>query len=183
MKAAIIIVDMLEDARRPFALQIVPAVNRLTQWGRKHSVPVIFAMDSFLPGDFIFRGKMKEHCVRGTRGAEVMGELEQKDQDIYLPKRRFSAFYKTDLDQTLRLYQVDTVAITGINTHWCVLNTAFDALANDFRTFILTNCCASNHAEYHAATVNTYQRNALYPLFQVIESETFISEYEKALSK
>jgi nicotinamidase/pyrazinamidase len=179
LKPSIIIVDMLEDNIMPFSLEIVPAINRLTRWARRHSIPVVFAMDSFLPGDFIFGGKMKEHCIRDTHGARVMGQLEQDDQDIYLPKRRFSAFFKTDLDQTLRLYNLDTVAIAGINTHWCVLNTAFDALANDFRTYILTDCCTSNHVECHESTLKTYQRNALYPLFQFIESDTFITEYEK----
>ena len=99
MRPSIIIVDMLEDNIMPFSLKIVPAINRLTQWARGHSIPVVFAMDSFLPGDFIFGGKMKEHCIRGTHGARVMGQLKQNAQNIYLPKRRFSAFFKTDLDQ------------------------------------------------------------------------------------
>lgn len=181
MKPAIIVVDMLKDAVKPFSLEIAPAINQLTRQARKRSMPVIFAMDSFLPGDFIFGGKMKEHCLRGTNGAEVMDQIEQSDQDIYLPKRRFSAFFKTDLDQTLKLYNVDAVAITGINTHWCVLNTAFDALALDFRTYIISDCCASFNRDYHDATLKTHQNSPLYPLFQVVTAETFISECDDGL--
>jgi nicotinamidase-related amidase len=178
MNPAIIVVDMLKDAVTPFSLDIVAPINRLTRFARDRSIPVVFAMDSFLSGDFVFRGKMKPHCLRGTAGAEVMDQLQQRDTDIYLPKRRFSAFYKTDLDQTLRLLQVDTVAIVGINTHWCVLNTAFDALANDFATRIITDCCASFNAETHASVLKTYTRNPLYPLFQLVTMEIFRADFE-----
>ena len=181
MKPAIIVIDMLEDAIKPFSLAIVPTINRLTEWARQHSIPVIFAMDSFLRGDFIFGGKMKEHCIRGTSGAEVMHPLEKRDQDIYVPKRRFSAFFKTDLDQTLRLYQVDTLAITGINTHWCVLNTAFDALAHDFRAYIIEDCCASFSPKINNTILEVYQNNPLNPLFKIINVDALISEYENGL--
>ena len=184
MKPAIVIVDMLKDALNTehgssvatAALSIVPNTNRLTEFARSHSIPVIFSMDSFLPGDFIFQGKMNEHSIRGTKGAEVMDELIQSESDLYLPKRRFSAFFKTDLDQTLRLYNVDTIAITGLNTHWCVLMTAMDALSNDFRAYIIEDCCAAYSPEIHETTINLYRRTPLYPLFQVMTSDEFMKK-------
>jgi len=65
-----------------------------------------------MKGDFIFNGKMKSHSIRGTEGAEVVADLNPEPTDIILPKRRFSAFFKTDLDQTLRLLGVDTLVAT-----------------------------------------------------------------------
>lgn len=184
MKPAIIIVDMLKDSFNdhhrnpvtPFARSIVPRINRLTEQARHLSLPVIFSMDSFLPGDFIFGGKMKEHSLRGTNGADVTEELNQCPTDYYSPKRRFSAFFKTDLDQTLRLLKADTVAIAGINTHWCVLLSAFDALANDFSAVILEDCCASYSREIHESALNLYRKNPLYPLFRIMSSEEFLDE-------
>jgi nicotinamidase/pyrazinamidase len=136
-------------------------------------------MDSFLSGDFIFQGKMKEHSIRGTRGAELFHGLSQTDKDIYSPKRRFSAFFKTDIDQTLRLYHVDTVVLTGINSHWCVLSSALDALSHDFRAYILEDCCASYSKEIHETTMNNYRRNPLYPLFKILSLEAFLKEWEE----
>ena len=181
MKTAVIVVDMLKDNFRegnhPVALDqgkaIIPGINRLTEMARRNNWPVIFANDSFLPGDFIFQGRMKEHALRGTEGAQVIDELCPGAGDIHLPKRRFSAFFKTDLDQTLRLYGVGGVAIAGINSHWCVLQTAFDALANDFCAFIISDCCASFSADVHETTMNLYRKNALRPLFQVLTVEEF----------
>ncbi len=181
MKTAIIVVDMLKDSLRegsnPQALSqvraIIPRINRLTALARRLGLPVIFANDSFLAGDFIFQGKMQEHALRGTKGAEVMDELDRVPGDIQLPKRRFSAFFKTDLDQTLRLYGIGTVAIAGINSHWCVLNTAFDALANDFCASIISDCCASYRADVHETTMTLYRKSPLHPLFQVLTLEEF----------
>lgn len=186
MKTAVIVVDMLKDNFReenhPVALDqaraIIPNINRLTEMARRNNLPVIFANDSFLPGDFIFQGRMKEHALRGTEGALVIDELCRGAGDIQLPKRRFSAFFKTDLDQTLRLHGVGGVAIAGINSHWCVLQTAFDALANDFYAFIISDCCASFSAAVHETAMNLYRKNLLRPLFQVMTAE----EFEQTLS-
>jgi nicotinamidase/pyrazinamidase len=184
LKPAIIVVDMLKDSFNdkhrnpvtPFARSIVPHVNRLLGEARRRSIPVIFSMDSFLPGDFIFGGKMKEHSLRGTAGAEVADELDQCPTDYYSSKRRFSAFFKTDLDQTLRLLHADTAVITGINSHWCVLGSALDALAHDFRAIILEDCCASYSLDIHETTMNLYRKNPLYPLFQILTLDAFLKE-------
>lgn len=184
MKPAVVIVDMLRDTleadkRLPItelARAICPVINRLTEFARARSIPVIFSMDSFLPGDFIFGGKMKERSIRGTRGAEVTGLLTQMPTDIYSPKRRFSAFYKTDLDQILSLHGVDTVAICGISTHWCVLSTAFDALANDFRAYIIEDCCAAFTRQIHDSSLELYRDNPLYPLLKILSSDDFMRD-------
>ena len=184
MKPAVVIVDMLKDTlegAHPMPIKelgraIVPAINRLTEAARARAIPVIFSMDSFLPGDFIFQGRMKNHSIRGTKGAEVTDLLAQAETDLYSPKRRFSAFYKTDLDQTLRLLGADTVALCGIATHWCVLSSAFDALSNDFRVVILEDCCASFSREMHESCLAIYRRNPLEPLLRVMTLEAFLSE-------
>jgi nicotinamidase/pyrazinamidase len=184
LKPAIIVVDMLKDSfndahgnpATPFARSIVPRINRLTERARSQSIPVIFSMDSFLPGDFIFGGKMKEHSLRGTPGADVTDKLNQFPTDYYSPKRRFSAFFKTDIDQTLRLLDVDTAVITGINSHWCVLSSALDALANDFHAIIIEDCCASYTREIHETTMNLYRKNPLFPLFRILTLDEFLKE-------
>ncbi|MBU2516689.1 MAG: cysteine hydrolase, partial [Proteobacteria bacterium] len=139
MKTAVVVVDMVKDnletslhggvAER--GKSIVPMVNRLTAGARQKGWPVIFATDSFLPGDYLFRGRMKDHSLRGTVGAEVSDLLTQEPGDTWLPKRRMSAFFKTDLDQTLRLWGVERVAACGLMTPYCVLTTALDAVSND----------------------------------------------------
>jgi len=156
------------------ARSIIPRLNYLLKEARKRDCLVVFASDSFLKEDFIFRGKMKPHALRGTPGAEVIDEIIKGPDDIFLPKRRFSAFYKTDLDQTLRSKEIDTVAIAGISTSFCVLSTAFDALSNDFRTCIIENCCAAHKKEVHQQIIDIFRKTPLYPLLTIVDSERFI---------
>ncbi|HSO71787.1 MAG TPA: isochorismatase family cysteine hydrolase [Thermodesulfobacteriota bacterium] len=185
MKPAIIVVDMVKDNfhdedHLPITVQaraMIPALNRLLQAARSKGAPIIFACDSFLVGDFIFQGKMKAHSLRSTPGAEVLEDLDRTPADIFLPKRRFSAFFKTDLDMTLRLLQIDTVAVTGIATHFCVLTTALDALCHDFRAVILEDCSAGPTPEIHQRTLDNYRRNPLYPLLRVMDSVAFLGEF------
>ncbi|NOZ86511.1 MAG: cysteine hydrolase [Deltaproteobacteria bacterium] len=160
---------------REQALAIVPAINILLDHAHNVGWPAFFAADSFLEQDFIFKGRMKPHAIRGTRGAMPIPELHFRERDHYLPKRRFSAFFKTDLDQTLRTMNIDTVVVTGIATNFCVLATAFDAVCNDFNTVILEDCCAAAKPEWHEAALSCYRKNALEPLFRIMKSADFFS--------
>ncbi|MBW2459309.1 MAG: cysteine hydrolase [Deltaproteobacteria bacterium] len=179
MHGAVIVVDMLEDPLSeehsyPIASHgraIIPTINRLTAAARARAWPVIFACDSFLPDDFIFGGKMKPHSLRGSPGAQPVAELTREPVDEVLPKRRFSAFFKTDLDQTLRTQGVDTVAVCGISTHFCVITTALDAVCHDFHTVIVEDGTAAYSPEIHAQTLDLYRRNPLYPLLRVMPAD------------
>jgi nicotinamidase/pyrazinamidase len=184
MRFAIIIVDMVKDSfpendQFPItreARPIIPRINHLLQRGRQLAMPVIFACDSFLPDDFIFQGKMKPHSLRGSDGSTVTNLLDVHVEDVVLPKRRFSAFFKTDLDQTLRTWRVDTLAVGGITTNVCVLMTAMDALCHDFRSILLEDCCAAHKRAVHETTLENYRSFALFPLFRIMTSEEFLRE-------
>ncbi|MFH0823326.1 MAG: isochorismatase family cysteine hydrolase, partial [Pseudomonadota bacterium] len=129
---ALVIVDMAKDNVNTTghgmmdveATKIIPAIRDLAREFRKNGSRVVFACDSFMEGDFIFRARMPPHAIRGTGGDHPIPELEMGQGDLFLPKRRMSSFYKTDLDQTLRTWGVDTIAVCGIVTNVCVLLTA-----------------------------------------------------------
>jgi nicotinamidase/pyrazinamidase len=184
MKPAVIVVDMLNDnvhgagagPVREAALAIVPAVNRLLGAAHAHGWPVCLACDSFLPDDFIFRGKMKPHALRGTPGCAPIPELDRAAGDEVLYKRRFSAFFKTDLDQTLRLRGVDTALVVGIATNFCILATAFDAVCNDFSAVMVEDACAAAKPEWHEATLSCFRRNILHPLLRVMKVDEVLVE-------
>lgn len=183
MKPAVIIVDMLEDSypavRNPESeeVKIIIPVRDFLKECRSLSIPVIFACDSYIEGDFLFKGRMKPHAMRGTPGADVLADLEPEGTDIVLPKRRFSAFFKTDLDQTLRTMRVDTVAVGGINTHVCVLATALDAVANDFHAILLEDMSAAYKRQIHDNCLEGYRKMLIYPLFKVAKSGEFLDAY------
>ncbi len=176
MKTAVVVVDMVKDnlelsphrhlARRGEA--IVPAVRRLTDGARRRGWPIVYATDSFLPGDALFGGRMKEHSLRGTPGAEVSGLLDYRPgEDTWLPKRRMSAFFKTDLDMSLRLWGVERVAVCGLMTPYCVLATALDAVCHDFRAVMVEDASNAGDDQMHRNCLDLYRRSPIRPLLTV----------------
>lgn len=182
MKPALIIVDMLKDTfdEHPDAfiskeaLKFVPTINRLSSIFRDKGFPVIFSCDSFLEDDFIFQGKMKPHSIRGTEGAKVIDQLDREPGDIVSEKPRFSAFFKTDMDRTLRNFDCDTVVIAGISTHICVLSTLIDAVSSDFKAILLKDCCQAHAFGIHNSVIQIYEKTPLYPLMRIMSSEEMI---------
>ena len=183
-KAALLIIDMVKDnfietKKLPItqlAKQIIAPINRLSAEFRQRSLPVVFSTDSFHEDDFIFSARMKPHSLAGTTGAEVIDELDRKEEDLWLPKPRFSAFFAADLHQWLREREVTLCAVAGIATNICVLTTVMDALCHDFKAVFLEDCSATYSENLHQQALGLYRRNPLFPLLRVISSEELIPE-------
>jgi nicotinamidase-related amidase len=179
MRGSVLVVDMVKDTFvedhplpiTPYAEAIAPRIDEVTRFARERGWPVIFACDSFVKDDFIFEGKMRPHSLRGTAGSEVTDRLEVLPGDVYLPKRRFSAFFKTDLDTTLRTAGVDTAIVCGISSHICVLATTLDAICHDFSAILVEDATAAFNPEIHERTLENYRRNPLYPLLRVMTAK------------
>jgi nicotinamidase/pyrazinamidase len=183
VKPAIVVVDMLKDnidADSPYRMgdegrRIIPYIQELLAYAREKNIPVIFANDSYFPDDFLFKGRMKPHCIQGTRGSEVIDELEPKMGDLILPKRRMSAFFKTGLEDTLRERNIDTIVVCGISTTACVMTTAMDAFMYDFYVIVVEDCCAAPRRPEHESAVKVLQSLHI-PLGKLFEIMT-LSEF------
>ncbi len=185
---ALIVVDMIKDNVNTkshgmmdvAAKGIIPNILELTGVFRSNGGRVVFACDSFMEGDFIFQGRMKPHAIRGTGGDHPIEELEMGPSDLFLPKRRMSSFHKTDLDQTLRTWGVDIVAVCGIVTNVCVLLTALDAIQNDFRSIIVSDASTCYKPEIHEKTLELYGQMPLAPLFRIMSTSELTKEIEES---
>lgn len=183
---ALIIVDMIKDnvnirgesGLDVAASKIMPVLLGMARAFRRFGCPVLFACDSFIEGDFIFQSRLRPHAIRGTGGDLPLDELEPESTDIILPKRRFSAFYKTDLDQLLRSWGVDTVAVAGITTNVCVLMTALDAVQNDIRAVIVSDACACHKQAIHDSVISIYGNTLMVPLLRTLFASELIAELE-----
>jgi nicotinamidase/pyrazinamidase len=181
---ALLIIDMVkdnfDDTRKlpitPLARKIIDPINELSALFRQKGWPVVFSTDAFHKDDFIFSGRMHPHSLAGTTGAEVIEELIREKEDLWLPKPRFSAFFKTDLARWLRKRDVNLCAVGGIATNFCILTTVMDAICHDFRVVVLEDCSTASSQEVHDRTLGLYRRNPLYPLFRVMDSAAFKRE-------
>ena len=181
---ALLIVDMVkdnfDDSRHlpitPLARKIIGPINSLIQVFREKKWPIVFSTDAFHRKDFIFKARMHPHSLAGTKGAEIIDELDRRETDIWLPKPKFSAFFKTGLEKTLREKGVTLCAVTGISTNICVLATFLDAICYDFKSVLLKDCSAAFSERPHQQTLGLYTRNPMYPLLKITGSTQLIDE-------
>lgn len=88
------------------------------------------------------------HNLAGSPGTEIMPELHEARDLVVRGKRRYSSFFATDLDFTLRRrLGVDTVILAGINTTTCVLCAAFEATNLDYRVIVASDAVDSMDGE------------------------------------
>jgi biuret amidohydrolase len=100
--------------------------------------------DRLTPGR---KSTVREHNLEGSPGTEIIPELRHPTDYVINNKKRLDCFYGTDLRQLLDTLGVKNVALMGINTNTCVLNTAFTAFNLDYRVVVLSDCVASMYGD------------------------------------
>lgn len=156
MKRALVVIDMIEDfAHQGGALycgasmaRIIPVIQRELGRARSAGEPVVYLTDAHLPDDAEFQ-MFPAHAIVGTKGAEIVPELAPAPGDVVIPKRRYSGFFGTDLDITLREKGVDTLRLVGYCTNICVLYTAADARNLGYAVEVLADAVTSFDQEAH----------------------------------
>jgi len=156
VKRALLVVDMIEDFVReggalycgPSMAKIVPVIQRELVRARASGEPVVYLTDNHLPNDAEF-AMFPPHALVGTKGAEVVPELAPANGDVVITKRRYSGFFGTDLDITLRERGVDTLRLVGDCTNICVLYTAADARNLGYAVEVLQDAVTSFDEEAH----------------------------------
>lgn len=87
-------------------------------------------------------GRPSRILVRETWNTEIVEELAPDHDDVVLYKHRFSGFYETDLDVTLKRLGIRSLIFTGCTTSVCVESTLRDAMFRDYRCLLLEDCAA-----------------------------------------
>ena len=89
----------------------------------------------------------------GTPDVELATGLERLEGEKLIIKRRYSAFYQTDLELTLRCLGVGQVVVAGVFTNVCPYTTAFDAFMRDLDVFYLADGTAASNRALHVSAL------------------------------
>jgi nicotinamidase-related amidase len=95
------------------------------------------------------RAKGIHVVIKGTEGCKLDSALAVASTDQVIVKKRYSAFFGTDLDESLSEIQPDAVILAGVNTHACVRTTAIDAYQRDWPVTLALDCIDSYDSEHH----------------------------------
>jgi ureidoacrylate peracid hydrolase len=85
-------------------------------------------------------GRESRLLVRDTWDTDIVPELKPQANDIVIYKTRFSGFYQTDLDATLKKFGIKYLIVTGVTTSICVESTVRDAMFRDYLCVMLRDC-------------------------------------------
>jgi len=159
---ALLIVDMLNEFCKPGGAMVLPGYEallgpqrRLIAAGRQAGCPIVFLVDSHRPNVRQDREWLKRtpHCVEGSWGAAVIEDLAPQPDDIYVVKRRYSGFFNTDLDLTLKDLGVEAVVVMGVVTNICVRSTVHDAFFLGYQVVVPEDCVAATGPREQASSL------------------------------
>jgi nicotinamidase-related amidase len=167
-KPALVVIDMLHDFLESWEVtrrqRLVSSINELVGSMRSLGYPVMWVRQEFEPDlrDAFREMKIKgiRITIKGTQGCQIVSELAVAPSDLVIVKKRYSAFYGTNLDQVLKRLKPDTLIIAGINTHACIRMTAIDAYQRDWEVILATDCVDSHDQEHHETSLR-YMRDKI----------------------
>jgi nicotinamidase-related amidase/RimJ/RimL family protein N-acetyltransferase len=177
----IVVIDMVGDMFRHEELirqrgSLVQAVNALTGAAREAGLQVIWIREEHAPdlcdAPLEFRRKQIHIVIAGTPGAELLPELDVAPSDPVFVKKRYSAFFGTDLDDYLRRERIGKLVLAGVNTHACIRTTAVDAYQRDYDVAIVRDCVASYDREHHDVSLRYMDGK----IARVVPLRTFLAE-------
>lgn len=144
-KTAVLVVDVLggSGAVVPGLEEMAANSVSIVRAARAAGVPVIFANDAHIPGLDRELELWGEHGIAGTDAAAPLAAFEVRKGDYVVPKRRYDAFFQTDLDLTLRELGVDTLVVVGADTNICVLQTLAGAYFRGYKTIVAADATAT----------------------------------------
>ena len=136
--------------------------RRLIDKAREQDIPVIFIQEVHRP-DLVDFGRELDgdedvHCLEDDPNTAIAVEQTGFRSDDYLiKKRRYSAFFGTDLEILLRGLKVDTLLLCGGLTDVCVHYTFVDAHQSDYFCRVIEDCVGGSSEEAHEAALRAME--------------------------
>jgi biuret amidohydrolase len=150
-RAALLVIDMEHDfvdgtLAVPHAAELVARLAPLLPAARSVGVAVVFVTQALRPGREDL-GRLERFApVRsgaalreGSAGVRVVAALDPLPDDLYVVKRRFSAFFGTDLDLLLRSRGIEQVVVCGLSAHVCCDTTVREAFQLGYDPFYVVD--------------------------------------------
>ncbi|MGC8988770.1 MAG: isochorismatase family protein, partial [Verrucomicrobiia bacterium] len=170
-QAALLVLDMQNSFLSPHSHAFVPSapaildvIRRLQTLFMVAGRPVIFTKHANSPAN---AGMMsvwwRELILPDTASSQIVSTLDTGNC-LVIEKSQYDAFWKTDLDFTLRSMGVAQVVITGVMTHLCCETTARSAFVQGYNVFLAVDGTATYTEALHRASLLTLSHGYAMPL-------------------
>ena len=171
-RAALIVIDIQQSTFVEKDVRSIPHMpdyaermarsRTVIDMARKTDIPVVFIQEIHR-ADLVDFGRELDgdediHCLDDNPETDIAREvLDFRPGDYLIQKRRYSAFYGTDLEILLRGLKVDTLILTGGLTDVCVHYTFVDAHQGDYFCRVIDECVAGSSIEAHDAALRAME--------------------------
>lgn len=165
---ALISIDVINDFYDPSGPnyyagveQTLAPVGRLLDAARSADRLVVHAVERHRTGVHdAEQPKLPVHCQENSFAAAFFpgyGPVERAGE-VVVPKRRYSAFFATDLALLLHEQGVRCVVVAGVKTNVCIRATIQDAFAHGFEVVLPREATSSNRPHLEEAAVEDVRR-------------------------
>jgi isochorismate hydrolase len=154
-RCALLAIDMQNYFQR-IARPVLKNILKVIQSSRPPNIPIILTQHGHTDpnSDGGMLGQWwGELIVGGTEDWKFLPEMKIEPNDTIIAKKRYSAFFGTDLDKILRSRGIQDLIISGVMTNLCCETTARDAFMRDYRVFFLIDGTATGRSDLHLATL------------------------------
>ena len=160
--------EMREDNLNDPAWDCIRNAKRVLDVFRAKKLPVIQIKEVHRP-DMVDFGRELDgaegiHCIEDSPYTDYAKFTYPIQGEYLISKRRYSAFFGTDLEILLKGLHVDTLYLIGGLTDVCIHYTAVDAHQHDYHIKVVTDAVAGSSTEAHhyaLRAIQYLQRNAL----------------------
>jgi len=162
--AAVVVVDMQNgfchpdgSLYAPGSEEVIGPVGDAVETAREAGAEVVWTRDVHPPEQFEDAHyydefeRWGEHVLEGSWEAEIVEELDPREEELVVVKHTYDAFYRTQLEGWLDAHGVDDLLICGTLANVCVLHTASSAGLRDYRPVLVEDavgCIEDGHREY-----------------------------------
>jgi len=188
---ALVVIDMQRgfiDENSPChisgAKATVPACAAVINNCRSRGIPVFFVnrvyradgsdVEHTRHNSWLSGGRPLSPGCDDSISAESPEEFGISDEDYYIVKPRYSAFFHTELDLMLRRLGINTVVLAGTTTPNCIRTTCYDGISLEYNVVVLSDCTSSNSEEIQRANLFDMANVGA----QIMSAEEFINGAE-----
>ena len=153
--------QMREDNMHDPQWDCIRNAKRVLDVFRARKLPVIQIREVHRP-DMVDFGRELDgsegiHCMEDSPDSDYAQLTYPIKGEYLISKRRYSAFFGTDLEILLKGLHVDTLYLIGGLTDVCIHYTAVDAHQHDYHIKVVTDAVAGSSQEAHAYALRAIQ--------------------------
>jgi len=171
-KPALLVIDVQGDIKTPrydparhFPMlqfhEYMQRIPPLITVARASGIPIIFLQEVHHPSLIDFGRELdgfeRIHCIEDSPGNAIAPEMGRRPEDFYIRKRRYSAFFGTELDIYLKGLGARSVLLVGGFTDVCVHYTFADAHQRGLVCRVVKDCVAGSSREAHDAALQAME--------------------------